>query len=225
MLHRIRPIYALIVGVLLLLGLTACDNGDSAPTSTQTLPAAVGATATLPAADAAATSPAAADASGSAAATPTAASVQSEASPTAAAATESTASTGGSTVEASCTLLNLNTLTEDQLMSTIPNFSSRMVREFFEYRPYASIQEFRQEIGKYVGAEQVAEYEKYVYVPVDPNASDAETLKQIPGVDDTGAATLVSARPYASNEAFIEALSSNLSEEQAAQAQCYLVTP
>jgi DNA uptake protein ComE-like DNA-binding protein len=223
MLHRIRPIYALIVGVLLLLGLTACDNGDSAPTSTQTLPAAVGATATLPAADAAATSPAAADASGSAAATPTAASVQSEASPTAA--TESTASTGGSTVEASCTLLNLNTLTEDQLMSTIPNFSSRMVREFFEYRPYASIQEFRQEIGKYVGAEQVAEYEKYVYVPVDPNASDAETLKQIPGVDDTRAATLVSARPYASNEAFIEALSSNLSEEQAAQAQCYLVTP
>ena len=76
-----------------------------------------------------------------------------------------------------------------------------------------------------MGAEQVAEYEKYVYVPVDPNASDAETLKQIPGVDDTVAAALVSGRPYASNEAFLEALSSSLNTEQAAQAQCYLVTP
>src|SRR6185295_7081776 len=45
------------------------------------------------------------------------------------------------------TRLNLNEVTEEQLLSTIPNFSNRMVREFFEYRPYISIQQFRREIG------------------------------------------------------------------------------
>src|SRR5689334_22329362 len=83
-------------------------------------------------------------------------------------------------VTGACAKLNLNSETEAELTTTIPNFSSRMVREFFEYRPYVSIQQFRREIGKYVDASQVAEYEKYVYVPVDPNASDAETLKQLP---------------------------------------------
>jgi hypothetical protein len=43
--------------------------------------------------------------------------------------------------------LNLNAVTEDQLLSTIPNFSTRMVRESMEYRPYISIQQFRKEIG------------------------------------------------------------------------------
>ena len=54
------------------------------------------------------------------------------------------------------TKLNLNTSSGDDYLKTIPNFSNRMVREFLEYRPYVSIQQFRKEIGKYVGQEQVA---------------------------------------------------------------------
>lgn len=126
-----------------------------------------------------------------------------------------------------CSLLNLNDLSEDQLLSTIPNFPNRMVREFFEYRPYASIQEYRREIGKYVGDDLTAEWEQYIFVPVDLNNSDAETLKQLPGVDDTIAASLIAGRPYASNEAFVSALSASVTPEQAAQAACYLqaITP
>jgi len=60
-------------------------------------------------------------------------------------------------------------------------FGNRMVREFLEYRPYISIQQFRREIGKYVEEAQVAEYEQYVYVPVNVNESDAATLQQLPG--------------------------------------------
>ena len=52
--------------------------------------------------------------------------------------------------------LNLNTVTGDELLGTIPGFGNRMVREFQEYRPYISIQQFRQEIGKYVDAKEVA---------------------------------------------------------------------
>ena len=58
-------------------------------------------------------------------------------------------------------------MTREQLLETIPDFGNRIVREFFEYQPYVSIQQFRREIGKYVDDEQVASYESYVFVPVD----------------------------------------------------------
>jgi DNA uptake protein ComE-like DNA-binding protein len=119
--------------------------------------------------------------------------------------------------------LNLNEVTEDQLLNTIPNFGNRMVREFFEYRPYVSIQQFRREIGKYVDADQVAEYEKYVYVPVDVDASDAETLQQLPGIDATIAATLIASRPYGSNQAFLTKLGEQVSAGDLAAAEAYLV--
>jgi radical SAM superfamily enzyme with C-terminal helix-hairpin-helix motif len=129
---------------------------------------------------------------------------------------------GNNSVLITCVKLNLNDLTEDELMSTIPNFTSRMVREFFEYRPYVSIQQFRREIGKYVDETQVTEWEQYVYVPVSPNDSDAETLMQLPGVDETIAATLIEGRPYVDNGAFLGALAAVVTAEQTAEAACYL---
>jgi DNA uptake protein ComE-like DNA-binding protein len=125
---------------------------------------------------------------------------------------------------AACTRLDLNNLTEDQLMTTIPNFSSRMVREFFEYRPYVSIQQFRREIGKYVDETQVAEWEQYVYVPINPNEADAETLMQMDGMDESLANTLIAGRPYASNQAFLDALAGSLNADQLARAVCYLTS-
>jgi DNA uptake protein ComE-like DNA-binding protein len=119
--------------------------------------------------------------------------------------------------------LNLNTATREQLL-TIPNVGDRMVREFMEYRPYRSILQFRREIGKYVSQEQVAEYEKYVFVPVDPNEADVETLRQLPGVDAAVAAQLIAGRPYASAQDFLARLAQYVSPEQAAAARAYLVT-
>lgn len=119
--------------------------------------------------------------------------------------------------------LNLNTVTEEQLMATIPNFPSRMVREFEEYRPYVSIQQFRKEIGKYVSAEQVTAWEQYVYVPIDVDAADAATLQQIPGVDAAVADTLIAARPYGGAAAFTTKLATLIPQDQATAAQAYVV--
>ena len=119
--------------------------------------------------------------------------------------------------------LNLNEVTQDQLLSTIPGFGSRMVREFFEYRPYISIQQFRREIGKYVDEAQVAEYEMYVYVPIDVDESDAATLQQLPGVDEAIAADLIAARPYGSNDAFLAKLSEYVSAAEQAATPAYLL--
>jgi radical SAM superfamily enzyme with C-terminal helix-hairpin-helix motif len=98
--------------------------------------------------------------------------------------------------------INLNTATSEEF-ATIPGVGDRMVHEFEEYRPYASVREFRQEIGKYVDEDQVAAYEEYVFVPVDPNESDAETLQQLPGVGADEASMLIEGRPYADDEAFM----------------------
>lgn len=123
------------------------------------------------------------------------------------------------------TRLNLNAVSGDELLATIPNFSSRMVREFQEYRPYVSILQFRQEIGKYVDDATVAGYEQYVYVPVDVNNADEATLMQMPGVDEAIAAALAAGRPYADNAAFLAALAGQVSAGDATAAAAYLTTP
>ncbi|MBI3967764.1 MAG: hypothetical protein HY329_19160 [Chloroflexi bacterium] len=121
------------------------------------------------------------------------------------------------------TQLNLNTATREQFL-TVPNVGDRMVREFFEYRPYRSIGQFRREIGKYVSQEQVAAYEQFVFVPVDPNNADADTLRQLPGVDANVAAQLSAGRPYASTDAFMAKLGQLVTAEQATTARAYLAT-
>ena len=118
--------------------------------------------------------------------------------------------------------LNLNTASGDEFLTAIPGFGNRMVREFQEYRPYISIQQFRQEIGKYVDDAQVAEYEQYVYVPISINDSDSETVQQIPGLDATEAETLMSGRPYATTEDFITNLSRYISADELELARSYL---
>jgi DNA uptake protein ComE-like DNA-binding protein len=118
--------------------------------------------------------------------------------------------------------LNINTASGAELLAAIPELGNRMVHEFEEYRPYRSIQQFRKEIGKYVDQAKVAEYEKYIFVPIDHNQSDAPTLQQIPGLDATEAQALIAARPYASRDAFLAKLAEKVSAEELAIAKTYL---
>jgi DNA uptake protein ComE-like DNA-binding protein len=129
--------------------------------------------------------------------------------------------TAAAPVAAAPAKLNLNTATREQLLA-IPNMGDRMVREFFEYRPYTTIGQFRREIGKYVSQEQVRAYEQYVFVPIDPNRADADTLQQIAGVTAAVAQQLIAARPYANVDAFVIKLGQLVPAEQAGAARFYL---
>ena len=119
--------------------------------------------------------------------------------------------------------ININTASEADLLRAIPNLGNRMVHEFEEYRPYKSILQFRKEIGKYVDQAQVAEYEKYIFVPIDENQTDALTLQQIPGLDATEAQELIAGRPYSSRDAFLAKLAEKVSPDELAIAKTYLV--
>ena len=136
--------------------------------------------------------------------------------------TPTNTATGNPSNGASRAKLNLNTASESDFLAAIPGLGNRMVHEFEEYRPYRSIQQFRKEMEKYVAPKQIAEYETYVFVPIDENEADAATLQQIPGVDAAEAESLIAGRPYASREAFLAKLAEKISEADLPVAKTYL---
>ena len=78
-------------------------------------------------------------------------------------ATSTTPSTASSTGTTAIVPININTATDAQILA-IPGMGPRMLREFKEYRPYTSIEQFRREIGKYVDKAEVARLEQYIVI-------------------------------------------------------------
>jgi DNA uptake protein ComE-like DNA-binding protein len=59
--------------------------------------------------------------------------------------------------------IDLNTATEEEILA-IPGVGARMLREFREYRPYTSMEQFHREIGKYVDDIELARLARYVEI-------------------------------------------------------------
>ena len=59
--------------------------------------------------------------------------------------------------------VNLNTATDEDILS-IPGAGQRMVREFKEYRPWKTKEQFDKEIGKYVGPKETTRLWRYVVI-------------------------------------------------------------
>lgn len=209
-----RVFLTMVTTVLMAAVLIAC-GGSTTPTGSSAQPTAASVSEPTASAGGAATLPTAAPAAATAAADTTTA-------PAAAATAPAAATTAAAPAATTNTKLNLNEATDQEFMSAIPNMGSRMVREFLEYRPYVSIQQFRKEIGKYVSAEEVAAYEQYVYVPVDVDQADAATLQQLPGVDATIADALIAGRPYGSNQAFLTKLAESVPSADLTLVESYL---
>jgi len=117
---------------------------------------------------------------------------------------------------------NSNTAVDEDF-DQIPGITDHMKYEFDEYRPYSSIAQFRKEMSKYIDDEQIAAYEQYLYVPVDFNTSDAISLQQIPGVNETIASAIIAGRPYDSAQAFMDTAKNLLPTFDAEKAAAFLV--
>ena len=59
--------------------------------------------------------------------------------------------------------VRLNSATDDDILS-IPGAGPRMVREFKEYRPWKTREQFMREIGKYVGEKETERLWRYVVI-------------------------------------------------------------
>lgn len=63
--------------------------------------------------------------------------------------------------------LNLNSASDEEILA-IPGIGQRMLREFKEYRPYKTMEQFRREIGKYIDKDkreaEMTRLERYVMI-------------------------------------------------------------
>lgn len=120
------------------------------------------------------------------------------------------------------TEINVNEVPEARLR-TIPGVSDAIVDAIVANRPFMSVTDLRDKVGNAVGVDAMTDIEDYVFVPVDPNNSDSETLQQIPGVDESVVEELTAERPYTSPEEFLAVLEPMVDESEYAMAASYLV--
>ena len=73
--------------------------------------------------------------------------------------------------------VDLNRGTDAEFL-LIPGAGPRMLREFKEYRPWTSFEQFNREIGKYVRSTpgEVERLEQYMFIPIDLNTFADSTM-------------------------------------------------
>jgi DNA uptake protein ComE-like DNA-binding protein len=117
--------------------------------------------------------------------------------------------------------INLNTATREEIL-LIPGVGPRLVREFFEYRPFKAMAQFRREFGKYMDAAEVARIEQYVFIPLDLNTASDEDMLTIPGVGARMLKEFKEYRPWKSAEQFRREIGKYVSKEEVARLERYV---
>jgi DNA uptake protein ComE-like DNA-binding protein len=110
--------------------------------------------------------------------------------------------------------INLNTATAAEIL-LVPGAGKRMAHEFEEYRPWRNYAQFDKEIGKYVGADEVARLAQYTFIPVKLNtATDADILS-IPGAGKRMVHEFKEYRPWKTKEQFIKEIGKYVGAKEA----------
>ena len=117
--------------------------------------------------------------------------------------------------------INLNDATTAEIL-LIPGVGDRMAHEFEEYRPYADMERFRREIGKYVDDDEVERLARYVYVPIDLNTATREQLMAVPGMTERMAHEFEEYRPYGDLDQFRREIGKYVDDDEVARFERYV---
>ena len=117
--------------------------------------------------------------------------------------------------------INLNTATAEEIQM-IPGAGTRMAREFEEYRPWRSLDQFRREIGKYVDEKEVARLEQYVFVPIPLNTASDADISSIPGLGARMLREFKEYRPYQNIAQFRREMGKYVNEKEVARLERYV---
>ena len=117
--------------------------------------------------------------------------------------------------------LNLNTASGDEIM-LIPGMNNRMTHEFEEYRPYTSLDQFRQEIGKYVDEDEVARLERYVFIPLNLNSATRDDFATVPGASNRMVREFLEYQPYSDMDHFRREIGKYVDEAEVARFERYM---
>jgi DNA uptake protein ComE-like DNA-binding protein len=117
--------------------------------------------------------------------------------------------------------INLNTASREEIL-LVPGAGTRMAREFAEYRPYASYEKFRKEIGKYVDAAEVARLEQYTFIAIDLNTATDGDILSIPGAGARMVREFKEYRPYANLDKFRKEIGKYVNPKEVARLERYV---
>lgn len=109
--------------------------------------------------------------------------------------------------------INLNSASREEIM-LIPGAGRKMAHEFDEYRPWKSWKQFEKEIGKYVGAEEVARLAQYCFIPINLNTATDEDIQSIPGVGKKMLHEFKEYRPWKTMEQFHKEIGKYVDEKE-----------
>ena len=117
--------------------------------------------------------------------------------------------------------INLNNASEEEML-LIPGMNGRMAHEFEEYRPYTSLDQFRREIGKYVDDDELARFERYIFIPMNLNSASEDDFATIPGMTSRMVHEFEEYRPYSSMEQFRREIGKYVDEDEVARLESYV---
>ena len=117
--------------------------------------------------------------------------------------------------------INLNNATSEEIL-LIPGSGNRVVREFQEYRPYASLAVFHREMRKYWDETEVSRLEQYVFVPIKLNSATDADILTIPGSGNRVVREFKEYRPYTSMAQFEREMRKYWDAKEVARLQRYV---
>lgn len=118
---------------------------------------------------------------------------------------------------------NLNTATDEEILSIPAAQPNRILREFKEYRPYKSLAVFHREMRKYWDETEVSRLEQYVFVPVNLNTATDEEILSIPAAQPNRILReFKEYRPYTSMDQFHKEMRKYWDEKEVNRLQRYV---
>jgi DNA uptake protein ComE-like DNA-binding protein len=119
--------------------------------------------------------------------------------------------------------INLNTATDEEILSIPAAQPNRVLREFKEYRPYKSLSVFHREMRKYWDEAEVSRLEQYVFVPVNLNSATDEEILSIPAAQPNRILReFKEYRPYTSMDQFHREMRKYWDEKEVNRLQRYV---
>jgi DNA uptake protein ComE-like DNA-binding protein len=119
--------------------------------------------------------------------------------------------------------INLNTATDEEILSIPAARPNQILREFKEYRPYKSLSVFHREMRKYWDEAEVSRLEQYVFVPVNLNTATDEEILSIPAAQPNRVLReFKEYRPYTSMDQFHREMRKYWDEKEVNRLQRYV---
>jgi len=117
--------------------------------------------------------------------------------------------------------INMNTASDEEIL-LIPGAASRMTREVRDKRPYKTLAQLRNEIGKNADPKEVARLEQYVFVPINLNSASDDDILSVPGAGRRMVREFKEYRPWTSFEQFRKEIGKYVDKKEVARLERYV---